>query len=114
MVLLYDGEVRANNVRLASTTKDKIVGLLFRKAMEDDEALFFPNINSIHTFGMQMNIDVLFLAGDPASGELEVVEAHHDVRPMRSLRSRTADHTLELAAGALRRFGDVPAKVQIQ
>lgn len=114
MVLLYDGEPRAQNVRVANSVKDKIVGLLFRKSMPDDEALFVPGINSIHTFGMQMNIDVLFLAGDVSSGTLEIVDAHHNVGPKRSLRSRTADHTLELAAGALQRFGELPTHVTLR
>lgn len=114
MVLLYDGEPRAQNVRVANSAKDRIVGLLFRKHMPDDEALFFPGINSIHTYGMQMNIDVLFLAGDAASGTLEIVDAYHNVAPMRTLRSRSADHTLELAAGALQRFGALPSHVTLQ
>lgn len=114
MVLLYDGEPRAQNVRVANSAKDRIVGLLFRKHMPDDEALFFPGINSIHTYGMQMNIDVLFLAGDAAGGTLEIVDAYHNLAPMRTLRSRSADHTLELAAGALQRFGTLPSHVTLQ
>lgn len=112
MVLLIDGVERARNVRLAKSVKDKIVGLLFRKSMPDDEALFFLQINSIHTYGMQMNIDVLFLAGKLP--RLEVVDAYHDVSPMRALRSRAADHTLELAGGALHRFGELPKYVELR
>lgn len=99
-------------MRVAKSAKDKIVGLLFRSSMPDDEALFFPGVNAIHTFGMQMTIDVLFLKGE--LGALEVVDVHHDVRPMRSVRSRVADHTLELAGGALRRFGLVPTVVSLR
>jgi uncharacterized membrane protein (UPF0127 family) len=113
MILTYPDGPRAKDVRIAKSLRAKIVGLLFRRSMPDDEALFFPGINAIHTIGMQMPIDVLFLAGD-VDGELEIIEAHENVGPRRSLRSRSADHTLELAAGALKRFGELPTHITLR
>lgn len=110
--LFYPDGPRAHRVLFATTFKDRLLGLMFRTSMENDDALFFEKTNAIHTYGMQMPIDVLFLAGDP-TGEMEIISAHHGVAPMKTFRERGADHTLELRAGALCAFGEIPSRVRL-
>lgn len=112
MTLCYPDGPRARRLRFATSFKDKLIGLLFRSHMDTDEGLFFKGTNAIHTVGMRMPIDVLFLAGTP-DGTLRVVEAHKRVAPMKTLTCKAADHVLELAAGALEQFGDVPSTIRI-
>ena len=48
-----------NNIKIKKCTsfKDRLIGLMFKKNI--NYGLFFPNCNSIHTFFMLENIDII-------------------------------------------------------
>ena len=48
-------------VTIADTFFTRLVGLLSRKSLSDDEGLLLSPCASIHTIGMRFPIDVLFL-----------------------------------------------------
>ena len=55
------GRVVASRLRIASTRRARLIGLLGHQALEDGEALFLPGCRSIHTWGMRFSIDALFV-----------------------------------------------------
>jgi|688.fasta_scaffold59726_5 uncharacterized membrane protein (UPF0127 family) len=73
----------------------RLVGLLGRNRMGCDEAFLIDRCAAIHTIGMRMSIDVVFLSAHGV-----VTDVHSCVRPGRVLRSPGAAHVLELAEGA--------------
>jgi uncharacterized membrane protein (UPF0127 family) len=72
------GRVIVARLELARTLWKQTVGLLGQKQLQPDSGLWLEPCNSIHTFGMQCSIDVLFL---DASGRL--VRAVRNLRPWR-------------------------------
>jgi uncharacterized membrane protein (UPF0127 family) len=73
-VLKYNGESIAN-VFIADSFIKRLFGYMFRKKPHHDAILLKP-CNSIHTFFMMFNIDVLFLSGD-----MEVIKKIENLRP---------------------------------
>ena len=49
-----------NDIKLANDFFSRVKGLMFKKGLEGDGLLIKP-CNSIHTFFMKFNIDVIFL-----------------------------------------------------
>jgi uncharacterized membrane protein (UPF0127 family) len=75
----------------------RLLGLLGRNALRPDEGVWIAPCNAIHTLGMRMPIDVIFL---DARGRILRVE--HGVRPNRpALVCRRAQAVVELGSGAL-------------
>jgi uncharacterized membrane protein (UPF0127 family) len=72
------GRVVVARLEIARTLWMQTVGLLGRKRIPLDSGLWIEPCNSIHTFGMQFSIDVLFL---DASGCL--VRAVRNLKPWR-------------------------------
>ena len=94
------GTVLCPRVELAATFWRRLVGFMLRR-VPDGTGLLFPQCNSIHTFLLLDPLDVLFLS---ESGV--VVEAVEGLKPWRLVPPvRGATHTLEMAAGAIRRSG---------
>ena len=78
----------------------RFLGLMGRPSLPQDEAILFPQCNSIHTFFMRFPIDVVFL-----SKEGQVVSLIRGLAPWRMLMPRPrAKHTLELAPGTIERL----------
>ena len=96
------GEVRsivARRVRRADSFIRRLVGLLGRSALADDEGLWIEPCRGIHTVGMRFPIDVVFL-----NGGLQVVAVRERVVPWRATRFvRASCSALELPVGAVRR-----------
>ncbi len=89
----------ANRVVSASSFPRRALGLIGRRSIEPDAALWLKPGGSIHTFGMRFTIDVLFL-----NRQLHILAAHGGVRPRRVVWApRATASTLELAAGPIRR-----------
>ena len=70
-------------------------GLLGKSQMDPDEAAIFYNASSIHTFGMQMPIDVVFLARNH-----EIKRIFHQVAPGRLVHC-TSKITIEFPSGKM-------------
>jgi uncharacterized protein len=83
------------DVPVATTRRERLLGLAFLDRVEVGEGLYLPSCRCIHTFGMRFAIDVLFL--DP---EGRVIELRREVPPGRVVRCRAADSVLELSAPA--------------
>lgn len=101
---LYDartGRLLVARVVRADTLATQTIGLLTRTHIDDDEAMWFDGCSAIHTLGMRVRIDVVFV--DRGGAVLDVAE---DVRPWRFWVGRAgARSVLELAAGNARRRG---------
>jgi uncharacterized protein len=79
----------------------RTIGLLGRSKMDDDEALWFDSCSAIHTLGMRMPIDVLFLDHDAT-----VIRVVRRAKPwLPWIGARRARNVLELAGGACERVG---------
>ena len=82
----------------------RLLGLMGRKTIANDEALIFPRCNSIHTFFMRFAIDVVMV---DAKGE--VVEVAQAMLPWRMQLPRwRAKHVVEMLAGRAHELGIVP------
>jgi uncharacterized membrane protein (UPF0127 family) len=98
---LTRGSEVAVRVRRADRTWSRMVGLLGRRSLAEDEGLLLTPCSSIHTFFMRFPIDSLYL-----DREHVVVKAVKDLRPFRvSACVRGARSILELPAGAIEASG---------
>ncbi|MEN9723807.1 MAG: hypothetical protein RJB38_1793 [Pseudomonadota bacterium] len=105
IVSLKNQRVISDQCVVADRFLVRLKGLIGRVSMSQSEAMWFPNCSSVHTWWMQMAIDVIFLrsiSGD-ARGVFQVVAIHSGVRPWRLLPlwSPRATDTLELAPGVI-------------
>ena len=99
MIIPSRSVMLAANVRKAETLKDRMIGLLGRNALPEDEGLWIVPCKSVHTIGMKFPIDVIFI-----DKSLSVVRVVHALSPGRMTRIfLTAKSVLELAAGVARR-----------
>ena len=55
------GEVLASNVRPAKTFWRRTVGLIGRSTVTSDEGLWIDQCSAVHTMGMHVPIDILFI-----------------------------------------------------
>lgn len=65
-VKIVAGDIREISMRveLANTFWSRLVGLLNRSSLDDDQGILLIPCTSIHTFGMRFAIDVVFLDRD--------------------------------------------------
>lgn len=93
--------VVADRVQRADTFMGRLVGLLGRDGLAEDEALWISPCSGIHTFGMSFPIDVIFM-----DATLRVVAVREGITPWRATGFvREAASVLELPTGAIRRVG---------
>ena len=97
---LSTGTLIADAIEVADTSAQRRRGLLGRKELSQGEGLWIWPCEAIHTFGMQMKIDVLFL-----SEEFQVVKIVPQLPPRRLAVCMRASSVLELQAGAAERSG---------
>ena len=72
----------------------RLKGLMFRKGMDQEEAIIFYHTPSIHTFFMRFPIEVVFL-----NKKMQVVEIHQKLGPRRVVFSASASIAVELTVG---------------
>lgn len=77
--LLYEGRV-INKVYIADSFIKRFLGYMFQKKPRQ-QAIFFKPCNSIHTFFMKFEIDVLFI-----NHHMEVIKTFKGVKPWRVIR----------------------------
>lgn len=87
-------------IRHAETFGARLLGLLVRAPLNDDEALYLAPCSSVHTVGMRYSIDVVFV--DRGGRVLKLIE---DLRPLRAAWCCGAHGAVELVAGGARRHG---------
>ena len=71
----------------------RLRGLMFRKSMDEEEALIFYHAPSIHTFFMRFPIEVVFL-----NQKMQVVVIYEELEPRRIVFSTSASIAVELPA----------------
>ena len=95
------GRVLSARIERAAGPWGRMVGLLGRDKLDDDEGMWFDRTGAVHTLGMRFPIDVVFL---DAGGI--VLRVAHDVRPWRpSVSARGARSIIEFAPGGAARAG---------
>jgi hypothetical protein len=91
------GTTVAERARVASSMRDRMVGLLATAEVAPGEGLLIERTSSIHMFFMRYAIDVVFV-----DGKGRVTKAVSRLRPWRVVWwARGARDCLELRAGAL-------------
>ncbi|HAS73962.1 MAG TPA: hypothetical protein DCS67_07450 [Clostridiales bacterium UBA8960] len=53
--------IKVDTIKQADTFLKRLIGYMFQNRPTDREIMIFNNCDSIHTFNMKFNIDVLFL-----------------------------------------------------
>ncbi len=85
------------DVRLASSFRARLLGLAFLAHVPPDAGLLLPHTRAVHTFGMRLAVDLLWLR----HGQL--VRVDRAVPPRRLTACRQADAVVELPSA--RRVG---------
>ena len=88
------------HVTVARSFRQRLVGLLGRRALPEREALLLMPCSNIHTAFMAFAIDAVFLDRDGT-----IVALHRQLRPWRIAAARGADACLELSSGSAQRLG---------
>lgn len=93
------GKEIASRVESALTFSRRLVGLMGRSTIPDEQGLYFPGCKSIHTFGMKFAIDVLFM-----DKKMKITKIVSRLNPNRVAFAPFATRaTLELAGGVLKK-----------
>ncbi|SRR5579884_2913777 len=85
----------AHRVRLAATSAERRRGLLGVTKLDKEEGLWIRPCEAVHTFGMKIPIDIIFL-----DREYRVRKIQREVGPNRIAFCLLASSVLELAAGS--------------
>lgn len=92
---LYFGErALLNRVFLPHSFWQRAKGLLGKPPLREDEGFLFYDCRSIHMFGMQHALDIVFVDGD-----MKICKLVPELAPWRMAYCANAKHTLELASG---------------
>jgi uncharacterized protein len=97
------GATLATQVRVANSSAARRRGLLDAKTLEPGAGLWIVPCEAIHTFGMKVRLDIVFL-----DKNLKVRKIAPNVGPRRLSICLRAHSVLELAAGAAARSGTQP------
>lgn len=92
-------DIHGLHIIAAHRFQARLIGLLGRRALAPDQALWLAPCNNVHTFFMRFSIDVVFI--DRAGVVLAIV-AH--LTPWRVAAAWRAHGCLELAAGGASRY----------
>lgn len=95
-----EGAVLVPRVAAASTSFERMRGLLGRPALQAGEGMLIKPCNAIHTLGMRYPIDAVFLGRD-----YQVLRIVRALKPRRAASCLRARCVLELAAGEAERLG---------
>jgi len=83
----------------AKTLGQRLKGLLGSAELKQDEGMLIEPCNSVHTFGMNYSLDVVYLDKHGT-----VIKCISQMPPRRLSLARKARYTLELAAGAIKEY----------
>lgn len=92
----------ANNAEVANNFLTRLKGLLGTKQLGIGTCLVIRPCNSIHTFGMNYDIDVLFV--DSCDNVIKVI---NNMPPSRYSLCRKSSYVVELPAGTIEATGTV-------
>ena len=87
-----------SNLSVADTFSSRAKGLMGKKSMDVNSAVYFPRCNWIHTFFMSMPIDVIYV-----DKKMKVKKLQKNLKPWRWPAPVFRAHSvIELAAGAIK------------
>ena len=93
----YGDKIISNNILIAETLVDRLIGLMFREKLVGSDGLLLNPCRSIHTFFMRYNLDIVFI-----SSNNKVIKIIRDIKPWRMTWIYFRAHkTLELPSGKL-------------
>jgi uncharacterized membrane protein (UPF0127 family) len=100
LMIKYNGEELVKNILLASSFKDRLIGLMFRQAPpQKSNGLLIEPCNSIHTCFMKYSLDVIFL-----DSKNKIIKIIYNLKPWRfTWIYLKASKTLEVPAGYLKK-----------
>jgi len=84
---------------VASSFSQRALGLLTRSRLHARAGVWFDHCSTVHSMGMRMPIDLVFL-----DAKLQIVELRPDWGAIQTARCRAATSVLEMASGALARL----------
>jgi len=93
-------------VSMATTILTRARGLLFRTALENNQAMLIAPCNSVHTCFMDYRLDVVFL-----DKERKVMSIVENVKPWRFAAHLKASKVIEFKAGVVAQIGMVVGDV---
>jgi uncharacterized membrane protein (UPF0127 family) len=99
--------ILGETIEVASTSAQKVKGLLGRECLEDGQGLLFKGCSSLHTFFMTFPIDIVF-----ADRRGKVLKAAEAVKPFKLVAApMRAYYAIELPVGAIEKsrtkLGDI-------
>ena len=100
MKLFKGKKLLLKNITTASGLIGRFMGLMGKKSIPADHAMYFPACNSIHTYFMKMPIDVIML-----DGKGRVVFTRESMMPWKIAFCSRAKDTIEMRSGNMRRLG---------
>lgn len=95
-----NGGELGERIEVADTGARRKKGLLGRKRLAPGEGLWIVPCESVHTFGMQFAIDLVYL-----DRRMRILKVRHAVKRSRISICLRAHSVLELPAGAAQRVG---------
>lgn len=99
--LKKQGQILVPEAKVAKSFIERFLGLMGQKQLTSKDVIVFPNCNSIHTFFMREQIDVVFVS---ASGM--VTKVFCSLGPWKLLwPQRKAAHCIEMASDESKRLG---------
>tara|TARA_R110002049_G_scaffold257477_2_gene432905 strand:- start:1463 stop:1810 length:348 start_codon:yes stop_codon:yes gene_type:complete len=87
-------------VRHADNFATRLRGLLLSRPLQPDEGLLLSPCRQVHTIGMRMALDVIFLDEDG-----QIIRCVPHLPPWRIAGNRHAQRVLEIHSGGIERLG---------
>ena len=101
-IILSNNWGAVHNAEVANNFLTRLKGLLGTKQLGTGKGLVIRPCNSIHTFGMNYDIDVLFVdAGD------NVIKVINNMPPSRYSMCLKSSYVIELPAGTIEATGTI-------
>jgi uncharacterized membrane protein (UPF0127 family) len=88
------------SVKMADSYFTRLVGLIGKSQMDENEGLLLKKCKSIHTIGMRYNLDLVFM--DKTGKVLKCAEG---IKPFRTASAKGAYYALELNQGVIQTQG---------
>ena len=90
-------------LRRAQSFWDRLIGLAWRPVIDPHQALLIEQCRAVHTFGMRVPIDVVFV-----SDQGVVLSAFDRLAPCRIATCLSGAHVIEFACGLISRLQIIP------
>lgn len=97
--ILVNSNAVFTKVSCPNTFRSRLVGLLNKSSLNEQEAMWFDDCSSIHMLGMKFSIDVIYL--DSNNRIVKMVES---LKPWRCSFSFNAKKVVEVKSGMCKKY----------